>query len=231
MLKYRILERRTNGDWTPFGVAYERNGRTVLFAPPWRADRILDAASLEELDQRHCPSAEFRWRAVETTTGLVSHPIDLLQRALALEAVTEPQSVGAAAGIVAAIRDLLTGGPSPGLALARGAGLAGGATTERGELPTLEEIARELPNLFQNDPDLLAAFVNLRAALSDPQMRPTVLEALEAFARAARSQTEERGGDESISEGYLLIEAPTHKCPDLLLHRWGTLPCTMIGPP
>jgi hypothetical protein len=39
---------------------------------------------------------------------------------------------------------------------------------------------------LQNDPELSAAFANLRTALADPQMRPTVLEALRAFAQAAK---------------------------------------------
>jgi hypothetical protein len=82
MVKYRILERRTNSDWVPFGVAYERDGRVVLFSPPWRADRTLAVATLEDLDQRHCPSTEFQWRAVKTTEQPVSHPIEWLQRAL-----------------------------------------------------------------------------------------------------------------------------------------------------
>jgi hypothetical protein len=85
MAKYRILERRANEDWLPFGVAYEREGRIVLFAPPWRADRDLMTASLEELDKRHCPSEDFRWRAVETATGTLTHPIELLQRAISPE--------------------------------------------------------------------------------------------------------------------------------------------------
>jgi hypothetical protein len=93
MVQFRILERRTDGGWTPFGVAYERDGRVVLFAPPWRADRTLATASLEELEARHCPSAEFQWRAVGTTDALVQHPIEWLQRALSLPAVAETRAV------------------------------------------------------------------------------------------------------------------------------------------
>jgi hypothetical protein len=87
MVKYRILERRVNGDWPPFGVAYEREGGVFLFAPPWRADRKLPVASLEELAERDCPSPEFRWRAVETTTESITHPIEVLQRALETQSV------------------------------------------------------------------------------------------------------------------------------------------------
>ena len=41
------------------------------------------------------------------------------------------------------------------------------------------------------DPDLLAAYQNLKTALTDPAMRQTVLQALEAFARAARAEPRE----------------------------------------
>jgi hypothetical protein len=93
MTEYRILERRTNADWVPFGIAYEREGRSVLFAPPWRADRGLAVASLEELDERHCPSEEFRWRAVETTTETLTHPIEVLQHTLAAKPGAETFAV------------------------------------------------------------------------------------------------------------------------------------------
>jgi hypothetical protein len=82
MIKYRILERLREGNWKPFGVAYERDGRVALFAPPWRADRSLAAATLEELDQRHYPGVGFQWRSVETTPAPVQHPIELLRRVL-----------------------------------------------------------------------------------------------------------------------------------------------------
>lgn len=93
MQKFRILERRTNGDWTPFGVAYERDGRVVLFALPWWADRTLAATSLEELDARHCPSTEFQWRAVETADAPQQHPIAWLQRALNAPSAVETHAV------------------------------------------------------------------------------------------------------------------------------------------
>src|SRR5262245_50125486 len=93
MAQFRMLERRTNGDWTPFGVAYERDGRVVLFVPPWRADRTLAAASLEELDVRHFPSVEFQWRAVETADTPVQHPIEWLQRTLSLPVAVETPGV------------------------------------------------------------------------------------------------------------------------------------------
>jgi hypothetical protein len=38
------------------------------------------------------------------------------------------------------------------------------------------------------DPDTRRAYRYLKLALSDPQMRPTVIEALETFARAARPE-------------------------------------------
>lgn len=55
------------------------------------------------------------------------------------------------------------------------------------ETPTpelsVEEIARELAS----DAELQTAYRNLKLALADPQMRPTVLAALDAFARVAQS--------------------------------------------
>lgn len=48
--------------------------------------------------------------------------------------------------------------------------------------PSVEEIAREIAT----DAELHTAYRNLKLALADPQMRPTVLAALDAFARAAR---------------------------------------------
>lgn len=86
MATYRILERRNDEGWAPFGVAYEREGRFVLFAPPWRADRELEVTSLEDLDERHRPSDEFRWQPVAIINEPMPHPIELLQHAL------DPQS-------------------------------------------------------------------------------------------------------------------------------------------
>jgi|GEM_PF-3246019 len=55
--------------------------------------------------------------------------------------------------------------------------------TQPYEERSADEIAREIAA----DADLLAAYQSLKAALADPAMRETVLNALEAFARAARS--------------------------------------------
>lgn len=49
---------------------------------------------------------------------------------------------------------------------------------------SVEEIAAEVAA----DPDLLAAYRHLKTALTDPAMRQTVLQALEAFARAASAE-------------------------------------------
>jgi hypothetical protein len=181
--KYRILERRSNGDWTLFGVAYERDGRIVLFAPPWRADRVLAAASLEELDERHCPSAEFQWRAVESTSQLVTHPIELLQRALASSTAPEKpeparpslleQFMAAFSGLqlqLATRSESATGEPEPA------------------SVPPLPEDAAQVVQEFSNDPELWAAYHHLKIALSDPQLRPLVLAALEGFAKAVEEK-------------------------------------------
>ena len=82
MITYRILERQTDGIWTPFGVAYNRGEQAVLFVPAWRAPKTL-ARPLEELGAEDYPSRTFlyRWRETQTASEPVSHPIDLLQRA------------------------------------------------------------------------------------------------------------------------------------------------------
>src|SRR5262245_35869944 len=106
MVRYRILERRTNGSWAPFGVAYERDGRIVLFAPPWRADRTVAAGSLEDLDAQHTPSSECRWRTVESSLGPLPHPIDLLRRAV--KALSKPSPVPASRPLrILSVRTLL----------------------------------------------------------------------------------------------------------------------------
>ncbi len=89
-------------------------------------------------------------------------------------------------GIVEAIQNLLSGMPQ--FAVARGGGTVeeSGAEEAIGRLPVRKAIVQELQALVQRDPELLAAFVNLRTALADPQMRPTVSKAVEAFARAAK---------------------------------------------
>ena len=54
-------------------------------------------------------------------------------------------------------------------------------------LADADQIAREIAS----NPDLLAAYQHLKTAFADPHMRPTVLAALEAFARAARPEPAE----------------------------------------
>ncbi len=54
-------------------------------------------------------------------------------------------------------------------------------------LPDLPEDPGTLGQEILNDADLRTAYQYLKLALADPQIRPTVLAALEAFARAARS--------------------------------------------
>jgi hypothetical protein len=41
---------------------------------------------------------------------------------------------------------------------------------------------------FSNDPELWAAYHHLRTALADPQLRPTVLAALERFAKTVSGE-------------------------------------------
>ena len=95
MTRFRILDLRTGESWKPFGVAYERDGRVVLFAPPWRADRTLTAATLEELGERHLPGKGYQWRALETVTESASHPIDILRRTLTVSHPRQgPQASG-----------------------------------------------------------------------------------------------------------------------------------------
>jgi len=91
MIKYRILERQTDGTWTPFGVAYDRGGQVVLFVPAWRKHKALEAKSLEVLGEKDYPSQTFnyRWREIQTVTEPVSHPIDLLERAFYPDVIGE----------------------------------------------------------------------------------------------------------------------------------------------
>src|SRR4051794_27050102 len=91
--KYRILERRIDGALTPFGVAYERENRDIyLFAPFWRADRKLDAPSIDDLTRQHFPAPEgFQWGVVQTTNQPVREPIALLERAISTVPAAEPQ--------------------------------------------------------------------------------------------------------------------------------------------
>jgi hypothetical protein len=112
MASYRILERRNDSEWVPFGVAYERAGRLVLFAPPWRADRELDAVSLDALGERHVPSAEFRWQPEMVITGPLPHPIDLLQQALKAQTPTaQSAQVSIRARLVRALNHLMAERP------------------------------------------------------------------------------------------------------------------------
>jgi hypothetical protein len=57
---------------------------------------------------------------------------------------------------------------------------------EPASVPPLPEDAAQVMQEFSNDPELWAAYHHLKIALSDPQLRPTVLEAMEAFAQAAK---------------------------------------------
>ena len=106
MTSYRILERQTARGWVPFAVAYQRGGRTVLFAPPWRALRPLDAASVEELGEEHFPAGQgpYRWTDVRSRARGFEHPIEILQEELetrveeAAEAPGEPETPPADAG-------------------------------------------------------------------------------------------------------------------------------------
>ncbi len=195
-VSYRILERQTADGWTPFAVAYRRGDRFVLFHPVWRAHRALPVASLDELRDQHFPSShpEWRWSPVQTCAERVTHPIDLLQRAFAVqpapesqvEAEPKPQSDGTATPLLDAIRNLLPRVPQP--ATAREGGTRGEEAAAAEEPPlSLDALTQDL----QNDPAFFAAVVNLRVALADPQIRSTVLEALEAFARAARPTAKE----------------------------------------
>lgn len=53
-------------------------------------------------------------------------------------------------------------------------------------LPDLPDDPTALGHEVLSEPDLCIAYQYLKLALADPQIRPTVLAALEAFARAAR---------------------------------------------
>jgi hypothetical protein len=56
--------------------------------------------------------------------------------------------------------------------------------------PDLPEDPQVIGQELLADPDTRRAYRYLKLALSDPQMRPTVIEALETFARAARPETQ-----------------------------------------
>jgi hypothetical protein len=171
---YRVLERYSEDRWTPFAVAYRRGDRYVLFAPPWRAHRGLDVRSLEELTSDHFPSREggWRWAGIDTCPREVDHPLELFEHAVA--ARREPAG---AESIMEAIRSFLR---EPALAQRGGPPPA--------ETAAPETAARDLLSVLASDPQLVDAVVHLRAALADPDLRPKVLAALEAFARAARKQ-------------------------------------------
>jgi ArsR family transcriptional regulator len=122
MTRYRILERRDGGGWMAFGVAYEREGRVVLFAPPWRAERTLAVASLDEIQPGDAPSADFRWRPVTSELGTVRHPIELLRQELVR---------GSRAG---GVQGADTGEVGAGVRRASGAGPAGSDPEQPPEL-------------------------------------------------------------------------------------------------
>jgi RNA polymerase sigma factor (sigma-70 family) len=88
--KYRILERRADGDFSPFGVAYEHDqGGVYLFSPMWRGDRALDVGSMDELEPRHFPSyGDYRWAGIRTSTTRIDDPIELLEEAFAAAEAT-----------------------------------------------------------------------------------------------------------------------------------------------
>ena len=185
---YRILDRFDEDRWTPFAVAYRRGGRFVLFAPPWRAHRDLSIGSLEELSSEHFPSSQggYRWApGVETCEREVTHPLELLEHAAGVRAAEErPAWPPAAESIMEAIRRMLPAAPR--LATARGVPVLGAPTAEAPV--SAESAAADLLHVLAADPRLVEALVHLRASLDDPEMRPHVLAALEAFARAAKRQ-------------------------------------------
>jgi len=82
MIRYRILKEQMEGEWAPFGVAYERGEQVVLFVPAWRAPKPLEVRSLEELTEKDYPSQDFsyQWQEIKTTTESVSHPIAFLKK-------------------------------------------------------------------------------------------------------------------------------------------------------
>ncbi len=67
-MEYRILEIHNPKGWERWGVAYQNEGRVLLFIPAWRSPKVLDV-SLEELNEDHYPKTEFeyRWGEVEKT--------------------------------------------------------------------------------------------------------------------------------------------------------------------
>jgi len=171
MSEYRILERRTDGDWTPFGVAYEREGRIVLFAPPWRADRELEVASLEELDERHCPSEEFRWREVETTIEPLPHPIALLQRALdsqPAEDTIRAQLMVALSHLAVARQDLSGRLLAWREELERGAAICAEAVLRAILMPEQDGTVEVLPTLSHNSLEFSYAGAGLRSKGGQP---------------------------------------------------------------
>jgi hypothetical protein len=195
--KYRILERRIDGDLTPFGVAYEREGGGIyLFAPFWRADRKLDASSVDDLTAEHFPTpAGYQWGIVQTTDQPVPAPIELLERALSTAPATasqphpvepEPEVEPSRPSLFDTIASLLFG-KRPGFAMGAGDEDQPGQPQE----PEVRsaDLSEKLEEL-QNDPQLRRALVHLLTALSDPAVRPKVISALESWARVARKDDE-----------------------------------------
>jgi len=74
--------------------------------------------------------------------------------------------------------------PLPSLAFARGEV----ESAEALPLPDLPDDPQAIGQEVLSDPETQRAYRCLKRALADPQMRPTVLKALEAFARAARPE-------------------------------------------
>jgi len=166
-VSYRILERQEEGRWEAFAVAYRRGDRFVLFAPPWRSSRDLPVRSLEELSREHYPAAgEYRWSTVQAHAGEIRHPIEILRSSPAAQPQTDPHLLDAISSV---------------LAFADRSGQSGDGPEEPEPAPDPEDLAR----LAADDPEFGAAVLAMRAAVTDPRMRPIVLQALAAFARAA----------------------------------------------
>ena len=66
--------------------------------------------------------------------------------------------------------------------------IRGGLGESPGAAPAPELSVEELARELARDAELHTAYRNLKLALADPQMRPTVLAALDAFARVAQPE-------------------------------------------
>lgn len=76
-----------------------------------------------------------------------------------------------------------------GAAVRRAMRTRGGPAEPPTEPPRLEMSVEDIAREIAADAELQAAYRDLQMALADPQMRETVLNALRAFARAARSSS------------------------------------------